>query len=738
MRMTLDWTVHEPPMPLNSGWILQFLQNICLFAAIVLCFREIIRAALGPRQRTVLLGLLFGSAAVIGVLLPVALPTGHDFDIEVLPIGLAALFGGPTTALITIAIADAFQLFSHGGLDLVHIVEPSIAGLIGAAFLLFERRRQRKVHLKGLLLLGVALAAMPFLEATLVDHEALLDLVGPALFYGIPSGLLGTAILGSLLRREDAILERERANAQESKMLEAVLESMSDGLLAVDTKGKFLVFNRPAQEMLGDWRGDKLDDWMANYKRFHLDGTTPMASEDLALPRALRGLETNDLNVIVRSPNRPDGFTVSVNGRPLRDDQGNVVAGITVVRDVSELMSAQKHLAESQAALKQSEERYALAFEGAYDGLWDWDLRTDQIYWSGRCMEMLGHASDIADRTHNSDWWLSLVHPDDAAPTLKALQDCLSGNTPSFAVEYRLRRADGTYCWVSDRGAVIRDANGHPYRAAGSLTDITARKLAEQRRRVLEGQLQQAQKIEALGTLAGGIAHDINNTLIPIIGTVDLMLLDAPQDSELSQGLQDVMNAAVRVKELVRQILAFSRHEGSERSVTDMGSELAATLRMLRSMVPATISLDLYARGEQFTCNVNKTQLHQIVMNLISNAVGAIGPNRGSIRVTLERIDVDDGTAIPGQDVDPGAFCRISVVDTGPGIPAAVRSRLFDPFFTTKPVGEGTGLGLSVVQGIVRDHGGFILVDNEPGEGARFDVHLPLADPSPAKLIAAQ
>jgi len=325
-------------MPMNSGWILQFLQNVCLFAAIVLCYREIIRAALTSRQRPLLLGGLFGAAAVVGVLLPVALPTGHDFDIEVLPLGLAALFGGPITALVATAIADLFQLAQHGFVDLEHIVEPTIGGLVGAGFLLFEQRCQRKIGLRGFLLLGIVLAAVPLLEAILVDHGALADLIGPALSYVLPSSLFGTVILASLLRREDAILERERAHAQESKMLEAVLESMSDGLLAVDTNGKFLVFNRPAQEMLGDWRGDKLDEWMANYRRFHLDGATPMAQEDLALPRALRGLETNDLNVIVRSPSRPDGFTVSVNGRPLRDDQGNVVAGITVVRDVSELM----------------------------------------------------------------------------------------------------------------------------------------------------------------------------------------------------------------------------------------------------------------------------------------------------------------------------------------------------------------------------------------------------------------
>jgi PAS domain S-box-containing protein len=458
------------------------------------------------------------------------------------------------------------------------------------------------------------------------------------------------------------------------------------------------------------------------------------------LNRALRGLETNDLNVVVRSPSRPDGFVISVNGRPLLDDQGNVVAGITVVRDVSELISAQKRLAESEAALKQSEERYALAFEGAYDGLWDWDLRGGKLFWSGRCMEMLGYPKDshLTSQMQNYDWWQGLVHPEDAPATLRTLQDCLSGNARSFAMEYRLRRLDGSYCWVSDRGAVIRDANGRASRAAGSLTDISARKLAEQHRRMLEEQLQQTQKIEALGTLAGGIAHDINNTLIPIIGTVDMLLQDADKDGDLGESLQDVMSAAVKVKELVRQILSFSRHEGSERCAVNMGKEVGGTLRMLRAMVPATVSLDVYARADNLTCNVNQTQTHQVIMNLVSNAVGAIGPNRGAIRVTLDRIERVEATAIAGQAVQPGSYCRISVVDTGPGIPAEVKSRLFDPFFTTKPVGEGTGLGLSVVQAIVRDHGGFILVDNEPGEGARFDVHFPLVQEAAPVSAAAE
>jgi PAS domain S-box-containing protein len=721
-------------MALNSGWILQFLQNVCLFAAIVLCYREIIRAARDAKQRTLLIGLLFGAGAVIGMMLPVVFTAGHDIDAGLLPIGLSALFGGPVAAIVTTAIAGMFQLASHAD-GLTHAAEAIAAGAVSIAFCQFQRHRQAPITLGILVLLGLIVALTA--AALLFIHSELMVTAPLALAaFVLGNGLGGTVVLGALLRREDGILARERAHAQESKMLDAVLESMSDGLLAVDTTGKFLVFNRPAQEMLGDWRGDKFESWLTNYKRFHLDGKTPVAAEELALPRALQGMETNDLNIVVRTPSQPDGFVVSVNGRPLRDDQGNVVAGITVVRDVSELISAQRRLTESEAALKQSEERYALAFEGAYDGLWDWDLRADKMFLSGRCMDILGYPgrTDAGGCTESHDWWADLIHPDDAPAALKAIQECLTGNSRSFATEYRVRRADGRYCWISDRGAVIRNADGRPYRAAGSLTDISARKLAEQHRRLLEDQLQQTQKIEALGTLAGGIAHDINNTLIPIIGTVDMLLQDTPQESDLGESLQDVMSAAIKVKELVRQILAFSRHEGSERCVIDMGSEMASALRMLRAMVPATISLDLYARGDEFGCEVNTTQLHQVIMNLVSNAVGAIGPNRGAIRVTLDRVAVEDRAAIPGQDVEPGAFCRISVIDTGPGIPADVKSRLFDPFFTTKPVGEGTGLGLSVVQGIVRDHGGFTQVSNEPGEGARFDVHFPLVEPKPAAV----
>lgn len=384
---------------------------------------------------------------------------------------------------------------------------------------------------------------------------------------------------------------------------------------------------------------------------------------------------------------------------------------------------------EAQLALRRSEERYALAFQGANDGLWDWDTRSHHVFCSDRCLEILGFGAESkpASNTVTHDWWLQRIHPDDLAHTVAAFDTCLNGGRQSFAAEYRMRRADDSYCWLSDRGAIIRNADGESYRAAGSITDISNRKLVEQQRRELEEQLRDHQKTEALGTLAGGIAHDINNTLMPVFGSVDLLLLDADPDSDTADTLRDIQSSALKVKDLVRQILAFSRKESVERETFDLVDEIGETLRMLRAMVPTTISLEVESDLDSFAINANRTQLHQVAMNLINNAVAAIGPNQGRIWIRLATHEVETARLEAGREIVPGLYCRISVIDSGPGIPPEVKSRLFDPFFTTKAVGEGTGLGLSVVKGIVIEHRGFIEVSNEPNAGARLDVHFPKA-----------
>lgn len=443
------------------------------------------------------------------------------------------------------------------------------------------------------------------------------------------------------------------------------------------------------------------------------DGENKVAQELAATPGMLltiRGMDGRPIGLVAMLDRTI--FTMSVT-------ESGLVQRLCAVARIAILS------AKSRAALKQSEERYVLAFEGANDGLWDWDMRGDEVFRSARCYQILGYEpdSDSAGRIENHGWWMAQIHPDDVAIAAAALDRCLDEGENTFAMEYRMRRADESYCWISDRGAIIRDADG-PYRAAGSITDISARKLAEQQRRTLEEQLRQTQKSEALGTLAGGIAHDINNTLVPILGTVDLLLYDAA-DEEMTESLKDIQGAATKIKDLVRQILAFSRNGGSEREEIDLVAEVSSALRMLRAMVPTTISLDFESRLESFAATVNQTQIHQVMMNLVSNAASAIGSDKGAIRISIDEVEISDVRKIADDHVSAGRFCRISIIDSGPGIAPDVMARLFDPFFTTKGVGEGTGLGLSVVQGIVREHHGFIEVSNEPDAGARFDIHFP-------------
>jgi PAS domain S-box-containing protein len=442
------------------------------------------------------------------------------------------------------------------------------------------------------------------------------------------------------------------------------------------------------------------------------EGENKVAMELAAMPGMLLTIRGMD--------KRPIGLVAMLDRTIVTMSESGLVQRLCAVAGIA-LLSAR-----SRAALKQSEERYALAFEGANDGLWDWDMRSDEVFRSARCYEILGYKADAenASRMNNHGWWMGQIHSEDLPIATVTLDKCIEAGENAFAMEYRMHRADGGYCWISDRGALIRDAEGTPYRAAGSITDISARKLAEQQRRALEEQLRQTQKADALGTLAGGIAHDINNTLVPILGTVDLLLSDAT-DEETTEPLKDIQSAAGKIRDLVRQILAFSRNGGSERVEIDLVAEVGSALRMLRSMVPTTISLDFETKLKRCTATVNRTQLHQVMMNIVSNATSAIRSDKGSIRISIDQVEVNDVRKIADEHVSAGMFCRVSIADSGPGIPADVMARLFDPFFTTKGVGEGTGLGLSIVQGIMREHHGFIDVNNEPNAGAKFDLYFP-------------
>jgi PAS domain S-box-containing protein len=386
-----------------------------------------------------------------------------------------------------------------------------------------------------------------------------------------------------------------------------------------------------------------------------------------------------------------------------------------------------------ERALRDSEERYALAMEGANEGHWDWNLETDHLFLSAKMKMLEGKAEDHGTTTRAAWAAKIVIHSDDKARLRTAIKDHLQGRTPSFECEYRVEQRNGDWHWLLARGRCLRDAAGKPYRFVGSAIDVTAQKQAQADKEHLEAQLRQSQKMEAIGTLAGGIAHDFNNILGAILGYGELAQEHAAEGSALRRYVDNVMHAAGRAKVLVDRILGFSRSGLGERVHVHVQSVIEETLELIAASLPANVRLEKRLEAGDAALIGDSTHLHQVAMNLCTNALHAM-ERGGTLTVVLERIRLVEGRSLSRGTLTPGTHVRLTIKDTGGGIAPAVLERIFDPFFTTKDVGEGTGLGLSLVHGIVTDLGGAIDVKTSAGHGTSFEIWLPIAaeDEKPA------
>jgi PAS domain S-box-containing protein len=382
------------------------------------------------------------------------------------------------------------------------------------------------------------------------------------------------------------------------------------------------------------------------------------------------------------------------------------------IRDLSEQRR-------NEEARRISEERFRLLSSATRDVIWDWNVVTNEVWWNENYETLFGY--DRNEVEPSLDSWTTRIHPEDAARVKEIFDNLMAGRSSHFWAEYRYRRKCGEYAFVLDRGQVIRDEAGRPLRLIGGMSDMTEHKELERR-------FLRAQRMESIGTLAGGIAHDLNNMLAPVLMSIEL-LKDDPSGEERDQILATIETSTRRGAEMVRQVLSFARGVEGDRAPVDIARLVKEVEKFANDTFMKNIRVRTAVNGE-VTVLGDATQLHQVLINLCVNARDAM-PQGGVLTlaaltetIAQREADLDGGAA-------PGNYVVIRVADTGTGIAPSVLDRMFEPFFTSKATGQGTGLGLSTSLAIVKSHGGFIRVDSKPGKGSTFGVYLPaLAQPA--------
>ncbi len=483
-------------------------------------------------------------------------------------------------------------------------------------------------------------------------------------------------------------LDRER------NLLHALMDNVPDGIWFKDSASRLTRVNKAAAAMLGV--NDPSEAVGKTVFEF--------------LPEAqARQIHTREREIIRQRRAEPNLIQemhfkgvgtrwIATTRAPLLERNGGVEAIVGVSRDVTE----QKH---AEMALKQSEEKYRQIVETTAEGVWIFDELLQTVFVNRKMAAMLGEQPEkILGKTVSE-----FLHTDDAAAQRLYFE---RGNPDGSAADVRLRRSDGTTVWAIISRSPMLDALGRPSGVLAMVTDVTDRK-------ALEDQFRQAQKLEAVGRFAGGVAHDFNNILTVISGHSQLLLRRMEKGSSFRGQVEKISAAADQAANLTRQLLSFSRRRAVESQVVDLNAAIANFEKLCFPIIGDAIELITSLEDHLGRIRVDPGQLDQVLMNLVVNARDAMSEGG---RLTIETDNVER----PGSASHPaGSYVRLSVSDTGCGMDPDTQARVFEPFFTTKQEGKGTGLGLSTVHGIVTQHRGWIEVWSEPGQGTRFSIYLP-------------
>jgi len=377
----------------------------------------------------------------------------------------------------------------------------------------------------------------------------------------------------------------------------------------------------------------------------------------------------------------------------------------------------------TERALRESEERLRLALMAAEQGLYDLDVRTGETVVTPEYARMLGY--DPEGFSESLEGWIERLHPDDRESATAAYAAYVAGEAPEYRVEFRQRTKAGDWKWILSVGKIVRyDETGRPLRMLGTHTDITKRKEAEEERARLAAQLLHAQKMESVGRLAGGVAHDFNNMLLVILACTELIRMRHRDDARLLTSLQEIERAALRARDVTRQLLAVSRRQTAAPRTLNLSELLAETRTTMGRLIGEDVALDVHLGADLWPVRIDPSQLDQILMNLVVNARDAM-PTGGRLTIEATNVHIDESHCRRHAGFREGDYVLVVVSDTGVGMDRETLAHVFEPFFTTKDVGKGTGLGLATVHGIVAQNGGVVGVHSEPGRGTTFRIYLP-------------
>ncbi|RLB17584.1 MAG: hypothetical protein DRG63_03560 [Deltaproteobacteria bacterium] len=512
-------------------------------------------------------------------------------------------------------------------------------------------------------------------------------------------------------RRYEEIVAAER-------LARSILAQAAEAIVVCNEKGRIIRANHMAHQLCG--QNPILQPFEAIFPLYVVpkqqwtarkpgDGADPFSLTSTLGGATIRGMEVEFI--------RKDGevFNLLLSGGPLLNERKEIIGCVVTLTDITQRKRV-------ELALLESEEKYRLLVENQTDLVVKVDTEGRFLFVSPSYCEMFGKKEEEL----LGEVFPPFVPDDDRGMRAKCMEDLYHPPYSSY-MEQKVLTKDG-WRWLAWANKSILDEKNNVIAIVSVGRDITEQKQEEEERLKLEAQLRQAQKMEAIGTLAGGIAHDFNNILAAIIGYSELSLDDTLEGSQLRANLQQVLHAAYRARDLVKQILAFSRQGEQERIPISINPIIKEALKLLRASLPATIEIRHDIEKDPGIIEADATQIHQILMNLCTNAEHAMRENGGTLEVKVTRVNLDYEVASQHPELHPGPYLRLTVRDTGHGIDRKIMDRIFDPYFTTKEKGEGTGLGLAVVHGIVKAHGGAITVESELGKGSTFHVYFPVIE----------